>query len=609
LLPALAAGQELVPLTGDFPINTSTSGSQLVNSLSSAPDGLGFVAVWRSEGQDGDAGGIFGRRFDHTGMALGPEFQVNSYTTGTQGAPVVAHTSDGGFLVVWADQEQRAVVGKHYDGAGMPRCCDFQAGRSLPSSNGATTAVSRAADGSSVLAWASLNLDGSILGVFGQRYDSAGTPLGPEFQVNTYTSSNQAFPSVSHLQDGGFVVVWNSIGSDGSNYGIAGQRFEADGSPRGAEFTVNTYTTGRQLRPEVSDTPHGGFVVVWHGESAASAGSDSASGRLYDSAGTALGPEFTVGAPGIYPNLGRSDGAGFLVTWTGLEQSGTDLGVFAQRYDAAGLPAGAAFRLNEQSEGHQLRSFVALLAGGDLIAAWSSTPIGVQDLEVNGRIFGPPNADLSVSVQTSPEPVTAGGSLVYLATVANEGPGAAPAARLTDALPAQLVFTSSLPGPPSCTHAAGLLSCDLGTIAPGAEVQVVVQAQVDPGASGDLQNTFEVRSDLLDRDPSDNTFASVTRVEGLTPTPTVPAEATATPTQSPQASATPTVLAEATPTSSPTDAATPAGTPTATPTPGQQPQAVPAGGPWVFLGIMLSAAWLGAGLPRRGVREGWPESG
>ena len=35
------------------------------------------------------------------------------------------------------------------------------------------------------------------------------TPVGSEFQVNTYTTSLQSRPSVSTAADGDFVVVWH----------------------------------------------------------------------------------------------------------------------------------------------------------------------------------------------------------------------------------------------------------------------------------------------------------------------------------------------------------------------------------------------------------------
>ncbi len=41
-------------------------------------------------------------------------------------------------------------------------------------------------------------------------------PVGDEFQVNTYTPSDQQNPSTTALSDGGFVITWISEGQDGS---------------------------------------------------------------------------------------------------------------------------------------------------------------------------------------------------------------------------------------------------------------------------------------------------------------------------------------------------------------------------------------------------------
>ena len=46
--------------------------------------GLRFRGTWSSEQQDGDESGVFARRFDASGVALGVEFQVNSHTPSYQ---------------------------------------------------------------------------------------------------------------------------------------------------------------------------------------------------------------------------------------------------------------------------------------------------------------------------------------------------------------------------------------------------------------------------------------------------------------------------------------------------------------------------------------------
>ena len=67
--------------------------------------------------------------------------------------------------------------------------------------------------------------DGSSYGVFAQRFAAAGARRGAEFRVNTYTTGEQARPSVASDSVGNFVVAWEGDGQDGSGYGVFAQRF------------------------------------------------------------------------------------------------------------------------------------------------------------------------------------------------------------------------------------------------------------------------------------------------------------------------------------------------------------------------------------------------
>ncbi|MGB5175706.1 MAG: hypothetical protein WBQ30_13290, partial [Thermoanaerobaculia bacterium] len=177
-------------------------------------------------------------------------------------------------------------------------------------------------------------------------------PIGGEFQVNTYTDRGQYFPAVASDPEGNFVVVWQSFGSSGtdsSNFSIQGQRYDSDGSPIGGEFQVNTYTSNRQEFASVAVDGAGAFVVVW--ASSGSDGTDSAGssiqGRRYSSDGMAIGGEFQVNtyttsfqtAPAVATDpVGR-----FVVVWGSLGSSGTDFSVSSvqgQRYDSDGAAIG-----------------------------------------------------------------------------------------------------------------------------------------------------------------------------------------------------------------------------------------------------------------------------
>src|SRR5438270_672984 len=87
-----------------FQVNTYTTSGQ--NFPAVAADGAGnFVVVWSSGGSAGGdtiSTSIQARRFRADGTALdAADFQVNTYTTGTQTYPVVAVSAGGNFVVVW----------------------------------------------------------------------------------------------------------------------------------------------------------------------------------------------------------------------------------------------------------------------------------------------------------------------------------------------------------------------------------------------------------------------------------------------------------------------------------------------------------------------------
>ncbi len=69
---------------------------------------------------------------------------------------------------------------------------------------------------------------------------------GGEFQINAHTSLSQFGADVAPSGNG-FVVVWGSEQQDGSLSGIFGRRFSSAGSPLAGEFQVTLYTVGAQF--------------------------------------------------------------------------------------------------------------------------------------------------------------------------------------------------------------------------------------------------------------------------------------------------------------------------------------------------------------------------
>lgn len=252
------------PLGNEFRVNSTTGGSQVRPAV--ATDGAGnFVVVWQSPGVAPNFYDLYGQRFDSTGAQAGSEFRVNTYTSATQMVPAVVRSSSGSFLVVWAsdgqDGSDYGIFGQRFDAAGLPSGSEFRVNTYTTGNQFAPTAAADGA-GNFIVAWQGPR-DGSNAGILGQRYDPAGAVIGGEFQISTETFSDQQNPKVAANAAGDFIVTWQSYFQDGSGWGVFAQRFQPSGAPLGVEFQVNSYTTERQYYPAAAATGSGDFVVIW----------------------------------------------------------------------------------------------------------------------------------------------------------------------------------------------------------------------------------------------------------------------------------------------------------------------------------------------------------
>src|SRR5690606_13637076 len=101
-----------------------------------------------------------------------------------------------------------------------------------------------------------------------------------------------------------------------------------------------------------------------------------------------------------------------------------------------------------------------------------------------------PEANLSVAVSDSPDPVTAGEQLTYTVTVGNGGPDTADNVVVDLVLPADVTLVSATPSAGSCTGT----TCNIGSLAASASESVVVVVDVADSASGTILATATVTS-------------------------------------------------------------------------------------------------------------------
>ena len=322
------------PVGSEFAVNTFTTDRQILPAV--AVDGTGkFVVVWEGQDdRDGHQHGIFARRYDSAGVPLG-EFQVNVYTTGNQVFPRVA-AGPAGFVVVWASADQDGssygIFGRRYDGAGAALGGEFQVNTYTTGFHFWPDAATDGA-GNFVVVWAT-GTEIAELRIVGRRYDSAGVALGGEFQVSTDTALANEVPDVAMHGAGSFVVVWR-ITRSVSDRDVLARRYDGAGVPAGAEFRVNTYTRGRQQGAAVAVDGAGGFLVAWGSDDGQDGSAGGVFGQRYDAAGLPLGGEFQLNSHSFSdqraPTVGVDGAGNFVVAWESWYQDGPSLGVFGQR--------------------------------------------------------------------------------------------------------------------------------------------------------------------------------------------------------------------------------------------------------------------------------------
>ena len=234
------------------------------------------------------------------------------------------------------------------------------------------------------------------------------TKSGPEFLVNATTQGDQSQSGVTALSDGRFVAFWtdgSQTGGDLSATAIRARIFNADGSPQGAEFVVNTTTANGQLEPKASELPDGRLVVVWSDFSGP--GLDISGGavraQLINPDGSKSGAEFvvnsTTSASQSTPGIATLADGRFVVTWGDSSATGSDTSssaVRAQIYNADGSPTGPEVLVNTTTQGSQSQPIITTLAEGSFVIVWVDASLSVDDPtgSVRAQIYNPDGSRL-----------------------------------------------------------------------------------------------------------------------------------------------------------------------------------------------------------------------
>ncbi|MCA9094949.1 MAG: cadherin-like domain-containing protein, partial [Planctomycetaceae bacterium] len=370
-----------IPIGSEFLVNSYTTSSQSRPVVAADSNG-DYVIAWESYGQDGYDWGIFAQRFSSTGIPQGPEFQVNTYTGSWQLFPSIAVSPAGDFVIAWqsigADGNAYGISARRYNADGVPQGPEFQVNSFTTGSQTAPSIAINPA-GDFVITWMTEDQNLEAYDIHAQRFNSLGVPQGLEFQVNTYTTSYQFNPAIAMDSAGDFVIAWESDSQDGDNWGIFAQRYDSAGIPQGPEFLVNSYTTFIQISPSVAMENDGDFVIAWNSYSDGDFGGIYS--RHFNSSGVPQGSEIGINSYTTFnqrsPVVAVDANGDTIIAWGSLVQDGDKYGVFARRLNASGSLVGDEFQVNTYTTESQQFPGVAFTHNGEFVIAWES--VGQDD--------------------------------------------------------------------------------------------------------------------------------------------------------------------------------------------------------------------------------------
>jgi hypothetical protein len=142
------------------------------------------------------------------------------------------------------------------------------------------------------------------------------------------------------------------------------------------DFRVNSFTALEQNNPAVAMDADGDFVVTWM-----SIGQDGDAygiyAQRYDKTGVPAGTEFRVNSyitsNQVNPAVAMDDNGNFVIVWSSFNQDGQNFGIFGQLYDNNGDKQGSEFQVSSFWTNTQNLSAVAMDSDGDFVVTWTSS--------------------------------------------------------------------------------------------------------------------------------------------------------------------------------------------------------------------------------------------
>ncbi|HWA23539.1 MAG TPA: calcium-binding protein [Caulobacterales bacterium] len=215
--------------------------------------------------------------------------------------------------------------------------------------------------------------DGSGTAIMAQNFLPDGSISGAQFAINTSTTGDQLNPDATNTLGGYSAYVWTDMNANAGDIKLKTLSTSLLGAAI-SEMTVNTTTAGLQDNASVAILSNGNIVVVW----------ESGGGVIREtlsSTGTVVSGETTVNVAATDPHVAATQDGGFVISYSDTGSGDVILNSYSA---ASGFIS--SLTTNTTTTGLQATSDVAVLEDGRHVVFYDDDSLG-SDGDVRGQII------------------------------------------------------------------------------------------------------------------------------------------------------------------------------------------------------------------------------
>jgi serine protease len=246
-----------------FRVNDSTTGDQIAGPMTMDANGNFAISYWSFEN---NIYTTYLKRYNANGTARGPATKI-SVTTATLNTMGMAMDTLGNVVMGgWVIQNNTPDVWmRRVSNTGVLIGSQLTVNTYTPSAQTGGH-IAMLPSNAFVMVFQSYGQDGPGWSIYAQRFNADGSRNGAPFRINTGLTNYEPAAQIAAMDDGSYAVTWMVDNRDTDPtmmpY-ILARQFRGDDTPVGSEFQASSLPGSKAFNPTVVMDPAGNYAVTW----------------------------------------------------------------------------------------------------------------------------------------------------------------------------------------------------------------------------------------------------------------------------------------------------------------------------------------------------------